>query len=171
MKSKAAIGNHPIHPALVTIPIGSFVLALIGDIATSVTHDQFWYTFAYYCVGIGILSGLLAAVFGLIDYFSVRMSARGKNLATIHLVLNVIAIVLYIVDWYERRDNRAFLSSGWAAVMALEIAALVILSISGWIGGEMAYIHKVGVVENADLEATAIGSNEVSSSVEKREAA
>ena len=35
MKSKAAIGGRPIHPALVTIPIGAFVLALIGDIVHS----------------------------------------------------------------------------------------------------------------------------------------
>jgi len=31
MKSKAAIGNHPIHPMLAPIPIGAFFIALLGD--------------------------------------------------------------------------------------------------------------------------------------------
>ena len=41
MQSRAAIGEHPIHPVLITIPIGAFVLALIADIATSATADHF----------------------------------------------------------------------------------------------------------------------------------
>jgi len=147
MKSKAAIGNHPIHPALVTIPIGALVLALIGDIAMSTAHTQFWYSFALYCLGIGILGALLAAIFGFIDYFSVPMTAPARTLATRHMVLNLTAVVLYIISFFLRLNNAAFLTGRWAAVMALEVIALVILATSGWIGGQMAYVHRVGVVE------------------------
>ena len=35
MRSRAAIGNHPIHPMLVPLPIGAFFLALVGDVAYS----------------------------------------------------------------------------------------------------------------------------------------
>jgi len=97
MRSKAAIGNHPIHPALVTIPIGAFVLVLIGDIVTSAAPTQFWYSFALSCIGIGILGALLAAIFGFVDYLSVSMTPRVKTLATTHMVLNLTAVVLYIL--------------------------------------------------------------------------
>ena len=154
MKSKASIGNHPIHPALVTIPIGAFVLALIGDIATSVAQTQFWYSFALYCMGIGILGALFAAVFGFVDYLLVVMTPRAKTLATSHLVLNLTAVVLYIISFFLRINDAAFQTGRWAGVMALEVIALVILATSGWIGGQMAYVHRVGVVENPAVTET-----------------
>ena len=147
MKSKAAIGNHPIHPALVAIPIGAFVLALIGDIATTATQSGFWYTFALACIGIGIVGALLAAAFGFIDYFSVPMNPRAARLATIHMSMNLIAVVLYIITFFLRLNAAAFQTSRWGGAMALEVIALVILGTSGWLGGQMAYVHRVGVVE------------------------
>lgn len=154
MKSKAALGNHPIHPVLVTIPIGAFVLALIGDVATSTAHTQFWYSFALWCIGIGILGALLAATFGFVDYFFVPMTPRVKTLATSHMVLNLTAVVLYIISFFLRLNDAAFQNGRWALVMAVEIIALVILATSGWIGGEMAYVHRVGVVENPKITET-----------------
>ena len=154
MRSKAAIGNHPIHPALVTIPIGALVLALIGDIAMSAVHTQFWYSFGLYCLGIGILGALLAAIFGFIDYFSVSMTAPARTLATRHMVLNLTAVVLYIISFFLRLNNAAFLTGRWAVVMALEVIALVILATSGWIGGQMAYVHRVGVLEAPEIKET-----------------
>lgn len=154
MRSKAAIGNHPIHPALVTIPIGAFVLALIGDIVTSAAQTQFWYSFALCCIGIGILGALLAAIFGFVDYFSVSMTSRAKTLATSHMVLNLTAVVLYIISFFLRLNNAAFHTSRWAGVMALEVIALVILATSGWIGGQMAYVYRVGVVEPSEVPET-----------------
>lgn len=150
MKSKAALGNHPIHPALVTIPIGAFVLAFIGDIATTVSGLQFWYTFALSCILIGILGALLAAVFGFVDYLAVPMSAATKRLATTHMALNLSAVVLYIVSLLLRMNNAAFQTSRWAGAMALEIIALGTLGTSGWLGGQMAYVHRVGVLESED---------------------
>ena len=40
MKSKAAIGNHPIHPMPVPIPIGPFALALLGDVLHTVRPED-----------------------------------------------------------------------------------------------------------------------------------
>jgi uncharacterized membrane protein len=154
MKSKAAIGNHPIHPALVAIPIGAFVLAFIGDIATSTAHTQFWYSFALCCIGIGVLGALFAAIFGFVDYFLVPMTPFVKTLATSHMILNLTAVTLYIISFFLRMNNAAFLTSRWALVMGLAVVALVILAISGWIGGQMAYVHRVGVVENPERTET-----------------
>ena len=150
MRSTAAIGNHPIHPALVTIPIGAFVLALIGDIATNATQEMFWYRFSFYCIGIGIIAALVAAVPGFIDYFSVGMHAEARRLATTHMVMNLTAVVLYVIDFWLRMGDAAFKTSRWSAAFGLEIVPLIILGISGWIGGQMAYVHRVGVLEQPE---------------------
>src|SRR5689334_2980257 len=133
MNSKAAIGNHPIHPALIPIPIGAFVLALIGDIVHTSNGDLFWYQFAFYCIGIGIVTALIAAVFGFVDFVSVPMSTTARRVATTHLSLNLVAVVLYIVTFVLRLNNAAFQTSRWTLAMILEIVPLVMLAISGWL--------------------------------------
>jgi uncharacterized membrane protein len=94
MRSKAALGNHPLHPLLVTLPVGAFSLVLLGDIGSLITQDPFWYRFSFDCLAVGILSALVAASVGLIDYLTVTMSVPGRKLATIHMILNLSAVVL-----------------------------------------------------------------------------
>ena len=77
-----------------------------------------------------------------------------STLATSHMVLNLTAVALYIISFFLRLNNAAFQTGRWAAVMALEVIALVILATSGWIGGQMAYVHRVGVVENLEVTET-----------------
>ena len=69
MRSKAAIAGHPIHPALVAVPIGAMTVMLVADIVTLMTADPGWATAARYALTVGIVGALLAAVFGFIDYF------------------------------------------------------------------------------------------------------
>ena len=93
MKSKAAIGSHPIHPMLVPIPIGAFFLALVGDVLhTATPADPFWYDFSFTCLGIGLIFAVLAAAAGAVDYLGVKMSSRAFHLASWHAVLNAAAV-------------------------------------------------------------------------------
>ena len=160
MKSKAAIGNHPIHPALVALPIGAFFLALVGDIAHASTGADFWYQFAYVCIGAGVLTALAAAIFGFVDYFGVHMSARAGRLATIHMLVNLAGVVLYTLNFFLRRNGAALHTDRWPLVFGLEVVTFAALGVSGWIGGKISFEHKVGVVEWTDPEANEIGQQE-----------
>jgi uncharacterized membrane protein len=153
MRSKAAIGNHPIHPALVPIPIGAFFLALVGDVMhAAVPNDPFWYDLAFVCVGIGLIAAAVAAVFGAIDYLGVKMSQKAYRLATLHAILNVSALILYAATFLLRRNRTAETGPRWPVAMALEVVAFLVLGASGWIGGKLAFEHRVGVVEEPPEE-------------------
>jgi uncharacterized membrane protein len=160
MKSKAAIFDHPIHPMIVPIPIGAFFLALIGDVVHAGGEDPFWYRFSYACIGVGLIFALLAAVFGLIEYFGVTMSARGKRLATWHARLNVAVVLLYALSFWMRRGEGALETDRWPIAVASGFLGFALLGVSGWLGGNLSYHHKVGVVENKDPEALEIGMRE-----------
>jgi uncharacterized membrane protein len=148
MKSKAAIGNHPIHPMLVPIPIGAFFIALVGDILHSARpEDPFWYDLSFTCIGIGLVFALTAAVFGAIDYLGVRMSGQAFRLASLHAILNISMAILYAASFLLRRHNAAVAPGRWPLAMALALAAFLLLGVSGWIGGKLAYEHRVGVVD------------------------
>jgi uncharacterized membrane protein len=149
MRSKAAIGNHPIHPALVPIPIGAFFVALVGDVMHAVSpSDPFWYDLAFVAIGIGLIAAVVAAVFGAIDYLGVKMGAAASRLATLHAVLNSGALVLYVVSWTLRRNRVAEAGPRWPLAMGLAVAGFLVLGVSGWIGGKLAYEHRIGVVED-----------------------
>jgi uncharacterized membrane protein len=153
MRSKAAIGTHPIHPALVPIPIGAFFVALVGDVMHAVSPtDPFWYDLAFVGIGIGLIAAVVAAVFGAIDYLGVKMSPAAFRLATVHALLNSGALVLYVVSWTLRRNRIAEAGPSWPLAMGLAVAGFLVLGVSGWIGGKLAYEHRIGVVEE-DAEA------------------
>jgi uncharacterized membrane protein len=164
VKSKAAIGNHPIHPALVSLPIGAYFLALVGDTAHTVTAADFWYQFALVCIGVGTLAALAAAIFGFVDYFGVHMSAAAGRLATIHMAMNLGAVALYSLNFFLRRNGGALHNGRWPLVFGLEILTFGALGVSGWIGGNLSYEHKVGVIEWTDPEANEIGQKETRTS-------
>jgi uncharacterized membrane protein len=153
MRSKAAIGKHPIHPALVPLPIGAFFVALVGDVMHAVSPaDPFWYDLAFVAIGIGLITAVVAAIFGAIDYLGVKMSSAASRLATIHALLNSSALVLYVVTWMLRRNRIAEAGPRWPLAMGLAVGAFLILGASGWIGGKLSFEHHIGVVEG-DLEA------------------
>lgn len=160
MRSRAAIGNHPLHPILVTVPVGAFVLAALGDGAYYQTQRELWYEASRVAILVGVISALLAALPGFVDYFTVRMSARGRQLATWHMVLNLTAVTLFAVSLALRWDGSALGGSRWNLALGSSLAGLALLGVSGWLGGKMVFEHKIGVVENADPEATEIGRQE-----------
>ena len=160
MKSRAALGTHPLHPGIVPLPIGSFFVALAADVAHVLTKQPLFYGIAHFAIGLGIVTALLAAVLGLIDYFGVRMSAAGRRLATIHMLINVTAVVLYGLSWMLRRNRAALDTPRWPLALGLAVVPFLLLLVSGWIGGKMSYEHKIGVVEWVDPEAREIGMQE-----------
>jgi uncharacterized membrane protein len=152
MRSRAAIGNHPLHPALIPIPIGAFFLALIGDIAYSAdSRVGFWYDLSFVCIGVGILFALIAASAGAVDYFSVKMSGAAFRTATWHALLNVLMVVLYTASWFLRRHGAAASGSRWVIAAALAFAGFAIVGVSGWLGGKLAFEHRVGVIERLNI--------------------
>ena len=148
MKSKAAIGNHPIHPMLVPIPIGAFFIAFVGDLLHAATpNDPFWYDLSFTCLGIGLIFGVFAAVFGAIDYLAVPMSSRAFRLATWHAVLNALAFVSFAATFIVRRRGGASQGPAWSWAFGLLLVGFALLAGAGWLGGKVAFEHRVGVVE------------------------
>ena len=155
MRSKAAIGSHPIHPMLVPIPIGAFTVALIGDVLHIVRpEDPFWYDLSFTCIGIGLIFALTAAVFGAVDYLGVKMSARAFRLATWHALLNVTMALAYAASFLLRHHGADLPPDRWSSAFAFALVGFGLLGASGWLGGKLAYEHRVGVLEEPPAPST-----------------
>lgn len=150
MESKAKIFGHAIHPILIVFPLGLLATAVIFDIIYLVTGNRTWSFVAFWMIGAGIIGGLVAAVFGLIDYLYIPNGTRAKRIGMYHALVNVTAIILFALGFMLRWDvpdsptTTALLCSFVGAGLAL---------LGGWFGGELVERLGVGVYADADLNA------------------
>lgn len=140
MATPASIKKHPIHPMLVGLPIGLWVFALICDVMRAATGNNVWQTVATYCIAAGIVGAVVAAVPGLIDYFSID-EASMKRIANLHLVVNLGAVVIFAINlWLRfRLTGESYLPIG------LSILGVLVIGLGGWLGGEMVYVKGMAV--------------------------
>jgi len=147
--TSARVGKHPIHPMLVVLPLGLWVTALVFDIIYAATGRPSMRTVAFWNVGAGVIGALLAAVPGVVDWLS--LTGRAARIGTYHMLLNLGAVALFAVNWFVR--TRVAGDSPWPLV--LSIVGVLGIAVSGWLGGELVYVHRVGVEEDVDVRAAA----------------
>jgi uncharacterized membrane protein len=142
LRPTAQIAKHPIHPMLVPIPIVCFIGALVTDICYAVTAEMMYADFSAWFLLVGIVFGVLAAIAGLIDFLGNRLIRRTSP-AWPHLIGNLIVLVLAFFN------NLVHTRDAWTSVMPtgliLSIVTVLILPVTGWLGWEMVYRHRVGV--------------------------
>lgn len=139
----ATIAKHPIHPMLVVFPIGLWIFSLVCDLVFLFgSANPLWRDMAFYTMAGGWIGALAAAVPGLIDYFSMSPGAA-KRIATTHMTLNLVVVTLYAINlWIRWSGNGA---GGWP--VGLSVLAVLLLAAAGWLGGELVYVHGMGVEE------------------------
>jgi uncharacterized membrane protein len=141
VESTASIAGHPIHPILVPFPIAFFVGALASDLAYWWTIDLFWARVSLWLVGAGVVTAVAAAIFGLIDFLTIRR-VRSYSDAWIHLIGNGTVILLQGISWYLRWAEGLMSALPWG--LTISGAAALLLVVTGWFGGELAYRHRIG---------------------------
>jgi uncharacterized membrane protein len=141
----AAIAGHPLHPLLVTLPIGFLIGAFLSDIAYYSTGDGFWARASAWLIGVGLVTGLLAAVAGLVDFLG---SERIRSLTIVwyHFAGNAIAMVLTAVNLYFRMLSDLTAVTG--GQLLLSILVVLIFAVTGWLGGELVFRHGAGVTSD-----------------------
>src|SRR5438477_6663406 len=107
MKATARSLGHPIHPMLIVFPLGLLPVAAIFDIIYLYTANGHWADVSYWIIAAGVIGGLVAAVFGLIDWLGIPNGTRAKSIGLVHGLTNVVVVVLFIVSWLLRRPNPA----------------------------------------------------------------
>lgn len=151
MESRAKLLGHPIHPMLIVLPLGLLIMAVVSDAIFLVTDRAAFATVAYWNIAGGIVSGLLAAVFGTIDWLAIPSGTRAKAIGLYHGVANVIVVALFGLSLWLRTGSLDYVPTTLA--FALGVAGLLLGAVSGWLGGELVDRLGVGVDDGAHLNA------------------
>jgi uncharacterized membrane protein len=142
--SSANFMGHPVHPILITLPIGLFVATFLFDVIFWRTGTEMWATAALWLLGAGLVGAASAAVAGLMDFLGDRR-IRAISDAWQHAIGNVILVLVQLFSFYER--YRYGTSAVVPLGLTLSIVAVVIMLFTGWKGGEMVFRHRVAVYD------------------------
>ncbi len=151
MESRVKVLGHPLHPLMIVLPLGLLSMAVIFDILHLITGNNTFSIVAYWNIVAGLITGLLAAVAGLLDWLAIPSGTRAKAIGAMHGGGNVVVVLLFAVSWWLRRDNVDYVPDTLAFVLGL--AAFALAGLTGWLGGELVYRLRMGVDDGANLNA------------------
>jgi len=161
MESRAKLLGHPIHQMLIPFPLGLLGMAVIFDLLAVFAGQTALGLATQPMIAAGILTGLLAAVFGAIDWAAIPSGTRAKGIATAHGLGNVIIVVLFAIAWWLRRDTPG---APTGLPLLLQVVGVLGALVTGWLGGELVDRLGVGVDPGANVDAPSSLSNRAASS-------
>jgi uncharacterized membrane protein len=150
MESRTKLLGHPAHQIVVAFPMGLLGTAALFDAVYVVKGGAMWTNVAFYMIGAGVVGGLVAAIFGLIDYVAIPSGTRAKKIGGFHGLSSVTLVALFGISWSLRFDSPG---SPPPVALLLSFTGAAFLGLAGWLGGELLNRMGVGIDDGAHLNA------------------
>jgi uncharacterized membrane protein len=122
--------GHPLHPIMVTVPIGAWMAVPVLDLTGQRTAARRLLAF-------GIAAAVPASMTGLVEYTTLDVPQR--RVALVHVAANSVGISCFAQSWWRRR------SSGGAG-LAWTVVGLMTAGLGGALGGHLSYAQGAGVL-------------------------
>jgi uncharacterized membrane protein len=150
LESRVKLFGHPIHPMLIVFPLGLLATSVVFDIVHFITANGQWAQAAFFDIAAGIVGGLLAALFGLLDWLHIPGGTRAKSVGLWHGGGNVVVVILFAISFLLRLHNPP---DPGVLPFIFSIAGAGLAAVTGWLGGELVDRLGVGVDTGAHLDA------------------
>jgi uncharacterized membrane protein len=126
--------------------VASFVFDLASHLAgesTVFAKGAFW------LIGLGLLGAAAAALLGFLDLFAIPTGTRAFRTGLLHMSLNLVVVAFYVGAFLLRRGRLEQTNGVAIGLIILSAVALGVLTVSGWLGGQLAYRYGVRVAEES----------------------
>jgi uncharacterized membrane protein len=150
LESRAKLLGHSVHQMLIVFPLGLLATATVFDVVYWLSGEPAWAGASFRMIVAGVVGGLAAGVFGLVDYLGIPRRTRARRIAITHGIGNVIVLALYAVSWVQRIPAE---SPPPRIALILSVCGAALAVVTGWMGGELVDRLGVGVDERAHLNA------------------
>ena len=140
MEKGAKLLGHHIHPMVIVFPLGLLSTAFAFDIAYAIMGRGVFTLLAYWLIPAGLIGGVIAAVFGWVDWMAIPRDTRARSIGLIHGSVNALVLLLFLGSWLLRPNS---LSNPGTAALLLSIAGAGLALVGGWLGGEL--VERLGI--------------------------
>jgi uncharacterized membrane protein len=142
--------GHPVHPILVTLPIGAWVCSFIFDLVSyGSAQPRTWSLGAMWLILVGVLGAAAAAIFGTLDLLNLPRRTAAFRTGQIHAALNSAALVIFLISFIWRYNTRESWEATPVGPLVLSIIGLAVIGASGFLGGKLAYHYGVRVADES----------------------
>ncbi|HEY2962733.1 MAG TPA: DUF2231 domain-containing protein [Pyrinomonadaceae bacterium] len=149
MESRATIAGHPIHPMLISFPIALWTTSFAADVAFYFVRHPTLLVISKFLIAAGCLGALAAAIPGIIDWLAIP-SGEVKRVANWHARLNITALIVFVISFLLRIGSYSHLVGHRLTIpFLLSVVGVILVTISGWLGGELTFRHGVGQTRDA----------------------
>lgn len=144
MRSRFRIAGHPAHPMLVMFPVALLPLLLVLDAVQWYTANDALWTATFWVAAFGLVTTLVAIVPGLVDLAAIPNESRAHRTALFHTVVGFTILATYVgAVWARWPVGTA--PDRFGLALGIDIAGTLLVTIQGWLGGELVYRHHIGV--------------------------
>ena len=150
MESRARIFGHSLHQILIVFPLGLLTTSVGFDLLGAFTGDARWPATSFYVTIVGLLGGVAAAVFGLVDYLAIPRGTRAKRVGLWHGLSSAVLLGMFAVSGWLRMSDPSVVHT---AALVVSVLGLATAGLAGWLGGELVNRMGVGVADDANLDA------------------
>jgi uncharacterized membrane protein len=137
--------GHPVHPTLVSLPIGIWMFGVLMDGLATVTRNKCLQEAADDAVTAGLVGAGVSAATGLGEFLRVPRTEYVQKVALTHAVINVSAVTIYSVNAIVRNGRRAAGRPGGFIPKLLSLVGMGLIGYSGWLGGNLVFRHGTSV--------------------------
>ncbi|PRY65019.1 putative membrane protein [Glaciihabitans tibetensis] len=123
--------GHPAHPIAILVPTGAWISSAVLDFVPG--QEKASRTL----VGVGLLAVAPAAFAGIADWS--LLSQKQQRVGIVHWAANLASVALYTASLVQRRRGKQL--SG----KVLGMVGLSVVSVSGYLGGHLAYRQAANV--------------------------
>ena len=138
--------GHPLHPPLTDATIGIYTfatLAALSDVLSITNHagTQGWWL----ALIAGLITTTATAFTGLLDWLTIAWGSELWKTATIHMIAMVTATVFFGLAAIFGHDE--FLAGNVQADgLILTLVGFGFLTLGGWLGGAVVFVHGMRVL-------------------------
>ena len=144
MESRAALGGHPIHPMIIPFPLALWTTSFVVDVLYYFMRHPTLLVISKFMLAAGCIGAVLAAIPGIIDWLAIP-PGEVNRVANWHARLNIIALIVFAISLFLRMQSYShFVGHRLTVPFLLSLVGVILITISGWLGGELTFRYGVG---------------------------
>jgi uncharacterized membrane protein len=126
--------RHPVHRTLIVFPLGLLGTSFFFDIAWLLWGKPELGLVARWLILAGVAGGVLASIFGLLDWLQIPRGTRARSIGALHGTGNLVVAILFAASWLLRGEAP---EHPGASALALSAAGVILTVMTGWLGGQL----------------------------------